>query len=293
VYVSAETLVGAGSRRGVDAPDCGTNPPEMAANNEDAMLTHNIARAWLLVGWVAAAQTDAPAPAAGASAEARMKEAWHLLQEAENTETNLRAAIKAYDEAIQLGLSNEQKAVSYASKAKALIRLGDLQKTDDAKVALFEEGKKAAEAAIAADPKSSQAHYYRAATMGRVGQTRGVLKSLFMVDDLRKTFTTASKLDPKSVEPLLGLAKLDESVPGLLGGSMERAEKTYQQAMTLDPHHTRARLEYAEFLNKTDRRKEALEWVQKVLAETAPSHSDYYRKFDRPKAESLLKKWQP
>jgi tetratricopeptide (TPR) repeat protein len=268
-----------------------TNPPPVtAANNEVAMIAQNIARAWLLVGCVAAAQTP---PAAGASGEARMKEAEQLLHEAENTEANLRGAVKGYDEAIQLGLSNEQKALAYSYKGMALLRLGDLQKTDKAKIDLFEEGTKSAEAGIAADPNCSRAHYYKAANMGRVGQTRGVLKSLFMVDDLRKTFTAASKLDPKFAEPLLGLAKIDESVPGLMGGSMERAEKTYRQALTVDPHYTRGMLEFAELLDKTNRRKEALEWVQKALAEKEPTNPGDYRKFDRSRAENLLKKWQP
>lgn len=255
-------------------------------------MVHGIAQVYVLAGWMITAQAGAPAPAAAASGEAKLQEAEHLLIDGDNTADILKASMKGFDDAIQLGMPDAQKANAYAYKALALMRLGDLEKVEKTKLATYEEGRRVAEQGIAADPKSSRAHFYRGANMGRWGQTHGVLKSLFMIDDLRKTFETARKLDPKFPEPLLTLAKIDEEVPGLLGGSRERAEKLYRESLTVDPHYTRAMLDLAELLEKTGRKPDAVALARQALEEKQPANPGDFRKWDRARAAQLLEKWR-
>src|SRR5690348_2825746 len=131
-------------------------------------MVHGIAQVCVLAGWMITAQAGAPAPAAATapSGEAKLKEAERLLMDGDNTADILKASSKPFiDDAIQLGLPDAQKADAYAYKALALMRLGDLEKVEKTKLATYEEGRRVAEQGIAADPKSSRAHFYRGANM--------------------------------------------------------------------------------------------------------------------------------
>ena len=87
----------------------------------------------------------------------------------------------------------------------------------------------------------------------------------------------------------MSLAMMDSQVPRLAGGSKKRAEKRFRAVLEADPHLTRASLEYAEFVAKRGREEQSIEIVKGVLAEDQPSHPGDYRKFDRPRAQALLK----
>lgn len=241
---------------------------------------------------VFAVLTTAAMAQAESAGLARFREAQQVLRDGDNTEANLRASIAGFDEAIKLGLTPAEQAESLAQKALALLRLGDLQKGEDAKKSTYEQGKNAAEAGVAADPKCADAHFYHGANMGRWGQTNGVLKSLFLLGDIKKEFQTTLAINPNHVDAMVALGLVDKEVPGMFGGSWERAEKAFRHALEIDPHFTRGMLDLAELLAQHDRKPEAIQWVLKVQNETAPSRPGEWRKFDRQKAQRLLAEWQ-
>ncbi len=120
-----------------------------------------------------------PAPAA----ESPLSTSHRLLYEADDTRENLEAALVAYDEALETGMSPSETASAYADKALALLRLGDLQTTKEEKQAYYDRGKAEAEKGIAADPTSARAHFMRTANLGSWARERGIFQSLFLLDD--------------------------------------------------------------------------------------------------------------
>ena len=92
------------------------------------------------------------------------------------------------------------------------------------------------------------------------------------------------------VRALLSLARMDEAVPRLIGGSKKRAEQRFRLVLEQDPHFTRAMLDYAEFLDHRGREEEGLKLVNRALSEEQPKYPGAYRKFDRPRAEALREK---
>jgi hypothetical protein len=123
--------------------------------------------------------------------------------------------------------------------SRAYLRLGDLQKGDATKIATYEKGKAAGDKAVeVAGGKHADGRFWATANLAVIGRTRGVMNSLFMLGDLRKGMNAAIALNPSLVLPRNTLAEIDHSVPGLAGGSDERAEQTLLAVLKSNPHMT-------------------------------------------------------
>lgn len=227
-----------------------------------------------------------PADAPGAQ---RLQEADRLLHDADDTEANLLAAIQAYSEAVKLGLPDRVAARALGHRGLAYLRLGDHQKDDARKLRLYELGTRSADEGLKRDPNSADAWFYRGATLGRWAETKGVLKALFLLDDVRGAFERALKSDPSHADAVLALGKVDEALPGFAGGSTERAESRFRAALKLDPEFSRAALDLAELLADDGRKDEARALCEAVLQQKKPSRPGEWRKFDVPRARRLLK----
>ncbi len=206
----------------------------------------------------------------------------HLLRDAGNDRATYEAALKMY-QAVP-----GQPAEVLAREAEAWMRIGDVTTGEDEKLALYKKGQAAADAAVAKDPRCARCWFWRGATLGRWGQTRGVLQSLFILDDVKTAFQKALAANPKSFDARLSLALIDAKVPGFAGGSTERAEKAMREVVKEQPRFTRARLDLAELLLEEGKKDEARSLIQGVLAEKAPLSPGQYRKFDEKRARKLL-----
>jgi hypothetical protein len=77
------------------------------------------------------------------------------------------------------------------------IQKGDDAKTKSEKLTYFGRAKALAESLIALNDKNDEGHCWWGVAQGRIGQTRGVLNSLFMVSGLKRAFGRALELNPK------------------------------------------------------------------------------------------------
>jgi hypothetical protein len=179
-------------------------------------------------------------------------------------------------------------APAHGRAAQAYLRLGDLESDSDKKLALYEKGKAAADAGIALDAKCAVCWYWRGADYGRWAQTRGVMQSLFALGDIRGSFQKVLEIEPKNYDAMLSLALVDQKVPGIAGGNIERAEATMRTVIAAEPHFTRAKLDLAELLVDDGRKDEANRLVQQVLDDKAPLYPHEYKKLDVPRARKLL-----
>lgn len=242
----------------------------------------------VLVAWTVVAQDGGLAVAAPEA----LARADKLLMEEDNTVANLQASLKAYDEALATGLAPPKAAWVHARKSMALFRLGDLASGTDAKCAWYKQGQKEAEKGIGLDPKCADAYFYKATNMGRCGEQRGVMQSLFMVKDVVGAFKTAVSVEPGHADSLLALAMVDARLPSFAGGSNSRAEAGLRNLLKQHPHFTRGTVALAELLADMGRKQEAVRLAEQVVQEPSPQSPGDWRKFDKPQAEALLKKWK-
>src|SRR6188474_1981812 len=70
-------------------------------------------------------------------------------------------------------------------------------KTTDDKLAAYEQGRQAAKRAVELAPRSVTAHLWYAIDAGRWGQTKGIMRSLFLLPVVREEIDTVLALDPK------------------------------------------------------------------------------------------------
>jgi tetratricopeptide (TPR) repeat protein len=113
----------------------------------------------------------------------------------------------------------------------------NIAKDGAAKKQLYAEGREAGLYAVAHSSGSAAAHFWTGVNMALYGETVGVLKMLFTLGAVREHLEKSAALD--SAYAYAGayriLGKIDESLPGVLGGSSERAQSYYRKAITLAP----------------------------------------------------------
>src|SRR5215813_7974161 len=150
---------------------------------------------------------------------------------------------------------------------------GDLRATTvDDKLAAYDRGRQAAKQAIALAPKSGRAQFWYGANTGRWGQTKGVMRALFLLPTVKEAMETALALDP-GYAPTYSLAgSIYYEVPGFVGGDLDRSEAMFRKGLEIDPHYTTMRVGLARTLLKKGRTSDARRELEAVLAETSPSN---------------------
>lgn len=191
------------------------------------------------------------------------------------------------------GLAQAAKADPRPENLVALARVcfiwGDIRaETREQKLEAYEQGRVAAQRAIELDPKNVAAHFWYGTNTGRWGQTKGVLRSLFLLPTVREEIQTILALDPKfpSVYALAGNVYYE--VPGLFGGDLDKSEEMFRKGLELDPKYTGMRVGLAKTLIKKGRIAEARRELETVLAEKEPRNLADWTLKDSRDARALL-----
>ncbi len=168
--------------------------------------------------------------------------------------------------------------------------LGD--KTEKDKLGLYEKSKSYAEKATEANPKGVKGHYWLAVAIGKWGQTRGILQSLFMVGPMKKAVDETLELDPKYAPAYHVLEELYRLVPGWplsIGDknkALESALKSVQYGPTSTTHWVGLGNAYIA-LGKYDKAREALQHAIDMPADPNDDVAD--PQGDKNDARDLLK----
>ena len=95
---------------------------------------------------------------------------------------------------------------------------------------------KAFEKAVAANPKSAEAHYLLGGAYGRHAQEAGLLGKASLAKKAKAALEKAVELDPNHINARQGLIDYYTFAPSMLGGSMEKALAQAAEIKKRDKH---------------------------------------------------------
>jgi tetratricopeptide (TPR) repeat protein len=230
----------------------------------------------------------------------------------EEEATVLEAARGAYDARIEPGKAEEawqlyrsaaaEDPSSYEAHwgaARAAWYLGDVEweLAGDAdrrrRLQLYEEGMRLAERAVALRPDGAEGHLWAAIVFGAYGQTRGLLKSLFMLSDIRDHAERALELDP-SVDghaPDRVLGRMYFKLPWFKGGDNQRSLGHLERSLRGTPTHAYTRVYLAEVLRAEGRRLEAIDQLRHVVSMEPDPRWEGEHRWAVRRARELLARW--
>ena len=169
------------------------------------------------------------------------------------------------------------------------LQKGDDAKTKSDKLTYFGRAKALAESLIALNGKNDEGHCWWGVAQGRIGQTRGVLNSLFMVSGLKKAFGRALELNPKHPTALDAMGVLYYELPGFAGGNLDLSEKYFKRSIESDPGYTLARLDLAKVYIKQKRWVAARVQLDALLTTNDAKYPGDTELDDKPEARQLMK----
>ena len=180
-------------------------------------------------------------------------------------------------------------AETWIALSRACFIWGDIRATTvDQKLAAYSEGRDAARRAIALAPRAPLAHLFFGINSGRLGQTRGVWRSLILLPEVREAVRQTLALDPAMPAAYALAGTVDYEVPAVFGGSLERAEAQFRKGLGLDPHFTALRVGLARVLRRQGRVADARRELRLLVDETAPTNPAEWSMRDVPEARALM-----
>ena len=145
----------------------------------------------------------------------------------------------------------------------------------DSRRSQYERGVAAGRQAVAIEPSRPEGHFWMAANMGALAESFGLRQGLRYRGAIKKALETVLGIDPAfqqgSADRALG--RWYQKVPGLFGGSRQKAVEHLQRSLSFNPHSTASHFFLAETLLAMNRRGEARAELQKVL--DAPLDPDW------------------
>lgn len=175
-----------------------------------------------------------------------------------------------------------------ALRARVQVQLGERALTRDEKLAWYRAAKASAEELRARNAMNAEGHLWWATAQGSIGELQGVLSSVMMVGDLRREFELALRLDSDLALAHFALGRMYEEVPGLMGGSLNKAEEQYELGIAADANYTIVRVALARLLLKRGQLPAARTQLDRVLATREPTDPAEFHLDDEPAARTLL-----
>lgn len=150
--------------------------------------------------------------------------------------------------------------------SRILYYIGEHTEKKKDKKAIFAQGVYYAERAIEREPEKPDGHYWHGVNNGKYGETRGVLKSLFLVKPIKRAMNKVIEIDRSYEEggPDRVLGRVYFKLPGFAGGSKEKSLEHLLKSKEYGPDDAVTRLYLAETylkLDQVDKAREELDYV--------------------------------
>ncbi len=170
------------------------------------------------------------------------------------------------------------------------LQQGDDARTKGDKLRLYGRARAIAETLQQRNPRNALGFAWWAAAHGRVGQTRGVLNSLFMVPDMKKKLNQALALDPTQPTACYAYGVLYYELPGFAGGSLKKSEEFLLKGIGRDPNYAVLYLDLARVYVRQKRWAEARARLNTLFAIKNPTYPADFELDDKPEARELYRK---
>jgi tetratricopeptide (TPR) repeat protein len=190
---------------------------------------------------------------------------------------------------LESALKDERRVDTLVTLAYVYFLVGEIRaRTTEEKLAAYDRGRELGKRAVELAPRDEEAHLWYAINTGRWGQTRGVIRSLFLLSTVREEIDIILALNPRSVRGRSLAGNVLMEAPAFVGGDRQKAEDQFRRGIEHDPHFTGIRVDLARLLIATGRRDEARQQLTRVLEEKTPTNVADWNAKDRPRARELL-----
>ncbi|MHB8481638.1 MAG: tetratricopeptide repeat protein [Nitrospiria bacterium] len=138
------------------------------------------------------------------------------------------------------------------------------------KLTFFKEAESLAKKAIEINPQSTEGHFWLGVAYGRIGETQGVLKSLFLIEPIRHEMDEVLKLNPNHPGAHHVLGVMYHKLPWFKGGSDKKSVEELQKSISLNGTNTLYHLDLAKTYLAMNREEDARKELETVLAIATP-----------------------
>ena len=145
--------------------------------------------------------------------------------------------------------------------------LGKHSTNEKEKEKAFEEGAAAGRIASRVEPNKPDGYFWYAANLGEQAKLSPVTVGVKSVDDIKEAMNKVIEIDPKyqNASAYDGLAQVELSTAGLMGGKPEKAVEYLEKALTIDDDNTYLHLHLAEAYLATGKKAEAKKQLEYLL----------------------------
>lgn len=198
----------------------------------------------------------------GQSAEELIAQADQLYAEMKDMAA-AQEVMKIYQDAL---LKAENKYEAYWRMARIHYYIGSHTDSNKDKKVIFSQGIYYAKKAIALAADKPDGYYWLGVNYGVYGEARGVLKSLFLVDDIKEAMNKVVELNRAYEDggPDRVLGRVYFKLPGFAGGDMKKSLEHLLKSKEFGPNDSLTRCYLADTyieLKEYSKAKEELEFV--------------------------------
>ena len=196
-----------------------------------------------------------------------------------------------YQEALRLAPDNY---TALWKNAQVMYFIGDNSTSSAEKLKIFKQAMDICKKAIALRPNGVEGHYWLGVHTGSYGETRGVLKSLFLNGDIISEMNKAIAIDGSYEKggAYCVLGRLYFKVPGLFGGSNKKSRQNLEKCRQMAPKNSVNLLFLAETYWNMDEKEMAIRTLEELVS--MDPDPDWIPETEKDKVEGrkLLKKYK-
>ncbi len=180
-------------------------------------------------------------------------------------ETNIEQLKNTIDGKMGVPLEDGDTKAQYLWRlCRAKIRRAEkLDKRSD-KLAEYESAKSDCEKSVALSSSTANSHFWLGVAIGRWGETKGLLKALFIIKPLKKEMAEVMRLDPSHGGAHNVLGEILWQVPGFAGGDKKKALEEFETALRLSPRYTANHMPLAKAYAHYGRKDDAIKVLKQV-----------------------------
>lgn len=166
----------------------------------------------------------------------------------------------------------ENKYEPFWKLSRIFYYIGDNVDSNKDKKIVFSQGIYYAERAVELEPEKPDGHYWLGVNYGVYGEARGVLKSLFLVDDIKREMNKVIELDRSYEEggPDRVLGRMYFKLPGFAGGSKDKSAEHLLKSLEYGPNDPLTRYYLADTYlaqKEVDKARTELEFILNMQAD--------------------------